>query len=193
MFHDAGNVNWGVICDSNDFTRDKHAEMVVSGIRAAGISNVRVNERHDIVLENADSTPLKVSGSAYKLARGRALHHGTALCQSQNLDVIPQFLRSPAKSYITARGVDSVRSPITNLGIDAQKFCTGVEAAFREMYHVPADAQPLIELGIECLDIPDIRRGYEELKVGLFYLSKNNAYPSHSRANGASCRLLDLK
>lgn len=29
VFHDEGNVNWSIICPSANFTRDKHAEMVV--------------------------------------------------------------------------------------------------------------------------------------------------------------------
>jgi lipoate-protein ligase A len=164
VFHDSGNVNWGVICDANEFTRDKHAEMVVRGIQEAGVPNVRVNERHDIVLESA-TKPLKVSGSAYKLARGRALHHGTALCQSKNLGIIPEYLRSPAKPFITARGVDSVRSPITNLDLDPAKFIQGVESEFRNMYDVPRKDNPVTELGSECLDIKEIQDGYEELKV----------------------------
>jgi lipoate-protein ligase A len=164
VFHDDGNVNWGVICDANEFTRDKHAEMVVRGIQEAGVQNVRVNGRHDIVLDST-TKPLKVSGSAYKLARGRALHHGTALCQSKNLDIIPEYLRSPAKSFITARGVDSFRSPITNLDLDPEQFIQGVESEFRHMYDVPWKGHPITELGSECLDIKEVQEGYEELKV----------------------------
>lgn len=131
VFHDEGNVNWTVICPKDNFTRDKHAEMVVRALRSCGIARARVNQRHDIVLDqgerNADSdpqdqhvtpytninegapTPLKVSGSAYKITgKHRALHHATCLLSSPNLNVIPDYLHSPARPYIKeARGVQS--------------------------------------------------------------------------------------
>ena len=137
VFHDSGNVNYCVICPTEDFSRDKHAEVVVQAIRQDN-PRARVNERHDIVLDQGDpdpdvltpdpsnmhktgyqanshKPPLKVSGSAYKLTRTRALHHGTCLLNSPNLQNISQYLRSPARPYLKARGVDSVRSSVGNV------------------------------------------------------------------------------
>ena len=143
VFHDGGNVNYSVICPTADFTRDKHAEMVTKAIRAFN-PRARVNERHDIVLDqgpmlpeyewphpenmhqtafhshNKESPPLKVSGSAYKLTRHRSLHHGTCLLASDNLPRISQYLSSPARPFLKARGVESVRSPVGNID-DSQK------------------------------------------------------------------------
>ena len=139
VFHDEGNVNYSVICPSADFTRDKHAEMVTRAIRASD-DRVRVNDRHDIVLDRGRLLPpsempsqsnmhrtryaveelptLKVSGSAYKMIRNRCLHHGTCLVASPNIHVLGDYLRSPARGFIKARGVDSVRSPVGNLSIN---------------------------------------------------------------------------
>lgn len=138
VFHDEGNLNYSVICPTADFSRDKHAEMVTSAIRQVNL-RARVNERHDIVLdqgsaleenewpdatnmhqtifhrESKDSPPLKISGSAYKLTRQRSLHHGTCLLASGDLPKISQYLNSPARPFIKARGVESVRSPIGNV------------------------------------------------------------------------------
>ncbi|RYC59411.1 hypothetical protein CHU98_g6799, partial [Xylaria longipes] len=99
VFHDAGNVNYSVICPPASFDRDKHADMVVralQGLRKE--SSVRVNERHDIVLDVSRTQPsrdavgtkdsvetFKISGSAYKLTRTRSLHHGTCLLSSPHL------------------------------------------------------------------------------------------------------------
>ncbi|KAL1959233.1 hypothetical protein VTO42DRAFT_2739 [Malbranchea cinnamomea] len=138
VFHDEGNLNYSVICPKAIFDRDKHAEMVVRALKSIGAVNTRVNERHDIVMgENSkeptadvikvgssdvesprvEMTPraLKISGSAYKLSRARALHHGTCLIDSPNLAELGAFLRSPARPYLHARGVDSVRSPVGNV------------------------------------------------------------------------------
>jgi lipoate---protein ligase len=189
VFHDQGNVNWSVICDLNEFTRDKHAEMVVRALRKLGVDRARVNERHDIVLDqgtelsevdladthvtpytgvSSENPPLKVSGSAYKLARNRALHHGTALLNSPNLEKIPLYLRSPAKPFITAKGVGSVSSPVGNIGLGNKQFELAVQQEFNEMYEgKPARPYSLESRtkAKEFLDIPEIQTGYNELKV----------------------------
>ena len=139
VFHDAGNLNYSVIVPNStskgagpSFKRSTHAEMVVRAIAAAKGelardlelrshgSNVRVNERHDIVMDASrhldhENGTLKISGSAFKLTRGRALHHGTLLFGSPNLHRISGLLRSPARDFIVAKGVQSVRSPVGNL------------------------------------------------------------------------------
>ncbi|KAF2490766.1 hypothetical protein BU16DRAFT_543069 [Lophium mytilinum] len=184
VFHDEGNVNWSVICPPADFTRDKHAEMVVRALRKLGIDRARVNERHDIVLDQGNRSgrsdpqdthrtpytvddgagprPLKVSGSAYKLTRNRALHHGTCLLRSPNLVTIPQYLHSPAKPYLKARGVESVSSPVANIGLSNQAFQKQVQEEFARMYSgVPAAN------GVDqsLLSTPEISKGYDELRT----------------------------
>ena len=188
VFHDEGNVNWTIICPSANFTRDKHAEMVVRALRSCGADRSRVNERHDIVLDqgshskntNPDDThltpytqknidaprPLKVSGSAYKLTRGRALHHATCLLSSPNLNVIPHYLHSPAKSFMTARGVESVSSPVANVLIGEKSFMTAVSEQFANLYSIERRLQSH-ELGAELLEVEEIRKGCDELKVCL--------------------------
>lgn len=183
VFHDEGNVNWTVICPAADFTRDKHAEMVVRALRGCGVGRARVNARHDIVLdqgkrgtptnpEDAHRTsyeaadfdtprPLKVSGSAYKLTRMRALHHGTCLLNSPNLNVIPDYLHSPAKPYITARGVESVSSPVGNILLSNEDFISAVQEHFSRQYNSTQDA---VEVDDGWLDDSAVRKGYDELK-----------------------------
>ena len=200
VFHDEGNVNYSVICPPSEFNRDKHAEMVVRALRKLGIKGIEVNERHDIVIDSSlqvgdekDSLKmepdildqdsrlsLKVSGSAYKLTRLRALHHGTCLLSSRNLKSISEYLRSPAKPYIKARGVESVRSAVANLGVENSAFEQAVISEFAQTYHIeeysmlqePAGA--LIVKGEnwvrgivddEYFGIEDIKKGTEELMV----------------------------
>lgn len=186
VFHDEGNLNWSIICPRGDFTRDKHAEMTVRALRKLGVGRARVNERHDIVLdqgheehasdpndthrtpytvgEDALPRPLKVSGSAYKLTRQRALHHATTLLSSPNLRIIPQYLRSPAKKLIQAKGVESVSSPVGNIGLDLPAFQQHMQAEFAAMY---ANLGPTTTrtVGDDYLNIPDIYKGYEELQT----------------------------
>ena len=120
VFHDEGNLNYSIIVPNDkSFTRRKYPELVVKSLKQTqwAKADVSVNDRNDIVLRDGHqgSQPLKISGSAYKLTRGRALAHGTLLFASPNLSRISALLRSPGKPYLHARGVESVRSPVGNL------------------------------------------------------------------------------
>lgn len=191
VFHDEGNLNWSITCPRTDFTRDKHAEMVVRALREQGIERARVNERHDIVLDQGREKrpsdpedthrtpytvdggipkPLKVSGSAYKLTRQRALHHATTLLESPNLHVISQYLRSPAKHNIEAKGVESVSSPVSNIGLDLNAYKTRLHEVFTNMYASVGKINVNETVGDEFLNIPDIKKGYDELRVRGFHV-----------------------
>lgn len=184
VWHDHGNVNWSVICDLNEFTRDKHAEMVVRGLRRLGVRRARVNKRHDIVLDQGsiekemdesdlhvspfmggENASLKVSGSAYKIARNRALHHGTALLGSEYLGMIGEMLRAPGREFISAKGVESVRSPVGNLGVSREDFEEKVEEEFSALYHVDREDVKAVDTGEECLEVEAVKKGFEELQV----------------------------
>ena len=149
VFHDAGNLNYCTITPRAVFNRDRSAMMVARALHALSDTisthikfqggNIRVNERHDIVMDmynasqdltdsaGAGPTPtVKISGSAYKLTSSRALHHGTLLLGSPNLKTIGFYLRSAARPYIQAKGVESVRSNVGNvLDLEGQ----GIEEA----------------------------------------------------------------
>ncbi|OJD27360.1 hypothetical protein ACJ73_01244 [Blastomyces percursus] len=213
VFHDEGNLNYCVICPKPVFHRDKHAEMVVRALQRVGAVNTAVNERHDIVLGRQDSkypsrevikvrtedatspriekTPhaLKISGSAYKLTRFRALHHGTCLIDSPNLGNISMFLRSPARPYLKAKGVESVRSPVGNISsaVDStflmDRVISYIMEEFAQLYGMHPDAvlkaqrahafNPEVHMGhnwavggladINAFDEPEIVKGIQEL------------------------------
>lgn len=178
VFHDRGNVNFSFIYPPGDFTRDKYVELVTRALRIYQ-PRARVNERHDIVIDQGDklddelelvkgdmhrsgyesSQPRKCSGSAYKLSRNRALHHGTCLVNSPNLNLISDYLRSPLEPFIKARGVDSVRSPVMNAFASSQenaieKFVTSVIQTFNQTHH----------LGIADLTFPSDLVGATQIK-----------------------------
>ncbi|KAK4444047.1 hypothetical protein QBC34DRAFT_335905 [Podospora aff. communis PSN243] len=149
VFHDLGNVNWSVICPSAsfDFDRNRHAEMVSRALRRLGVAEARVNERHDIVIGPSEKETYKVSGSAYKLITGRALHHGTCLLSSPHLPMVSELLRSPAEAYMQSKGVRSVRSPIRNVELGNEEFIDAVIGEFRKMYEGEA---PVVDVDTEA-------------------------------------------
>ncbi|KAI1816655.1 hypothetical protein GGS20DRAFT_537142 [Poronia punctata] len=106
----------------------------------------------------------KISGSAYKLTRLRSLHHGTCLLSSPHLPFLGQLLRSPAAPYIKARGVESVRSPVRNVGIENAEFESAVVDEFRAMYvrdGINVETEIVDEAAVK--HIPEIRKGTKEL------------------------------
>ncbi|EGY16532.1 lipoate-protein ligase A [Verticillium dahliae VdLs.17] len=200
VFHDAGNVNFSVICPPAAFDRDRHAEMVVRALRGLGVPGARVNCRHDIVVDvgidadadadagskkagvralpQASSAPapetcaanrgpedgkatFKVSGSAYKLTRLRSLHHGTCLLSSPNLGSIGQMLRSPAEPFIKGRGVESVRSPVRNVGVGNEEFEGAVVREFGAMYGA---FDVIAEVNEDAAELESVRKGMKELQ-----------------------------
>jgi lipoate-protein ligase A len=99
------------------------------------------------------------------LTRGRALHHATTLLASPNLHIIPQYLHSPARNSIQAKGVESVSSPVANIGLDVETFQTRLQEEFSGMYAHQGSSPVVQTVGEEHLKIPEIRKGYDELKV----------------------------
>lgn len=218
VFHDEGNVNYSVICPTANFTRDKHAEMVTRAIREFNL-RARVNERHDIVLDQGSvlednewpdtadmhrtvfhpdsekNSPLKVSGSAYKMTRQRSLHHGTCLLTTADLPRISQYLTSPSRPFIKARGVESVRSPIGNVHVKSntsalmlnRNFQMEVVKSFAKLYgievpiHLVSSAESDMNeaeiipdgdgewaagcVGKELENVDEVRDGIKELQV----------------------------
>ncbi|KAI8634013.1 hypothetical protein F5Y19DRAFT_461527 [Xylariaceae sp. FL1651] len=233
VFHDAGNVNYSVICPPASFDRNKHAEMVVRALRGLDATlHVRVNERHDIVLDvvpsssssshsrNSSSGPesegedtdtnaqtYKISGSAYKLTRTRSLHHGTCLLSSPHLPLLSRLLRSPAAPYIRARGVESVRSPVRNVGLANAAFEDAVVAQFLAMYgsggenvrgngKTGAEAaageggggggvEVEIVRAVDVQDVPEVRAGVAELRSRdwIYAQTPQFAFSSHPTAD----------
>lgn len=193
VYHDLGNVNYSVCMPSARFDRDVHAEMVVRALHGLGVGGATVNARHDIVLLPAGmravgtktrETPegtRKVSGSAFKLTRLRSYHHGTMLLDSR-LEDVRSYLRSPARGWLKARGVDSVRSPVTNVGVGKEAFVGAVVREFGKMYlgdgemgaldraMAKQDDDPTAGIGVcyvgeEALEVGQIRKGMGELQV----------------------------
>lgn len=168
VFHDQGNANWTVICPPAVFDRDRHAEMVARALRGLGVGTARVNERHDIVVDSGvEGGAFKVSGSAYKLTRLRALHHGTCLLGSENLGRVGALLRAPGAGYIKARGVESVRSAICNVGVGRGEFEEAVVGGFRGMYG--GEGVEVEEVGEEMGGVEGVRKGWGELMVSFLW------------------------
>jgi lipoate-protein ligase A len=109
VWHDPGNVNFCCVRPLKGFNKALALEEVQSRLEGFG-REVMINERFDLRFQGS-----KVSGSAYKQTKDRALHHGTLLLQG-DLERLERSLTSPARLTST-KSIASVRSPVLNLDI----------------------------------------------------------------------------
>jgi lipoate-protein ligase A len=113
VFHDLGNINFSFyrfVDKTNQIRYDDNLKIITHSLRRLGY-DLLVNERHDIY-----AGEFKISGNAQHVSRGRALHHGTILYNSDM-----EMLRgSIKKKYgkITDKSVKSFRSKVKNLRDD---------------------------------------------------------------------------
>lgn len=110
VYHDLGNLNYSVITDARGGKAPDMAafcQPVLRLLHRLGVP-AALSGRNDMTVNGQ-----KFSGSAQHLYRGRVLHHGTLLIDS-DLSVVSRALRvDPEK--IRSKGLSSVRSRVTNL------------------------------------------------------------------------------
>lgn len=110
VYHDLGNLNYSFITDAEDLSSrsaQKFTEPVVRVLRGLGL-DAESSGRNDILVAGH-----KVSGTAQQILKGRILHHGTLLFDS-NPDMISGAL-NPDPTKFQSKSVKSVRSRVGNI------------------------------------------------------------------------------
>jgi len=108
VYHDHGNVNYTYIVPADGAV--DYASLiapVVDALQRLGIP-AGLNRTSDIAVNG-----LKVSGSAQKIRKGRALHHGTLLYDA-NLDRLRELADGP-RGRFESKGVKSSPWPVSNM------------------------------------------------------------------------------
>lgn len=105
---------------------------------------LKLNSRFDIVTK--EPIEKKVSGSAFKIERQRAYHHGTMLLNSR-LDVLSSLLHRDVSrlGIVKGSGVESVKSPVANIGCDPRAFEQAVVDEFRQVYECEEEPLEVID------------------------------------------------
>lgn len=161
-------MNFSVRMPRAEFTRRMYAEMVVRAVERRHVTGCRVTDRGDIVMVKGESG-YKVSGSAYKVSKDIAYHHGTMLLGS-NLNELRKTLKVEGRVMIRDRGVDSVRAnhvanvpfPGENNTAKFNDFMKVVQEEFEEMH----GKHKFIELSEEDVkNIPEIKKSVDQLTV----------------------------
>lgn len=110
VYHDLGNLNFTFIVNDRgreQFDFQTFARPLVEALKTLGV-NAEFNSRNDIAIDGK-----KFSGNSQYAKRGRILHHGTILFNS-NLATIQSALKVK-KDKIESKGIKSVKSRVTNI------------------------------------------------------------------------------
>lgn len=108
VYHDRGNLNYTFIQDSTGAPLSaRFLEPVVTVLHKLDIP-VEIGKRKDLWLEG-----YKISGTASHVSRGRELHHGTLLYDT-DLEMLQRALTSENGRPIK-KATPSVPSPVTNI------------------------------------------------------------------------------
>ncbi|CCG24445.1 Aim22 protein [Candida orthopsilosis Co 90-125] len=141
VVHDLGNVNYSFMGTKHEFDRFKFVNLIVEAVNKSNITStkIKVNSRGDIVTQEGNGeNGLKISGSAYKLSRGKSYHHGTMLLNS-DLNRLKQVLHRDVTVLgiiDTTKTIDSVKAKVTNLQIPKEGFVDLVSNGFKFEYGI---------------------------------------------------------
>ncbi|KAJ1568103.1 Biotin/lipoate A/B protein ligase, partial [Cladochytrium tenue] len=161
---DLGNTNFTAIMSRDDFKRTTYAEMAARALRDRLDIPATVSERHDVLVDGK-----KVSGSAYKVERSRAYHHGTMLIDS-DIKSLGMYLRSgrhvkiSVKAGLLAEAVVDV--DISRVSAPAMRtlLSTAIKAKFNSILipgqpfddgeHAPQESAATDNIGAEVDEAP---------------------------------------
>ena len=128
VYHDEGNLCFSFFGPCWNKGGGENLDFLISSLNKWGLSPRR-NRRHDLLQDFPDGTWRKISGSAFKQKKDRAIHHGTLLVTS-NLDALNTLL-APLPSTITTRALPSTPARVANIseinpGLTVSKVWEGV-------------------------------------------------------------------
>ncbi|CUM65635.1 uncharacterized protein PRCAT00003283001 [Priceomyces carsonii] len=158
VVHDLGNINFSFMTSREKFDRQNFAGLVARAVNKVPEADykLQVNAKGDIETERqSNALNYKVSGSAYKIAKGKSYHHGTMLLNLK-LDILGKLLSRDEKKVgfvDSMSSVASIPSPVKNVGISSDRFIQVVTEEFKKVYGETMDVpEPPISQEKEFLD-----------------------------------------
>jgi len=144
VYHDLGNLNFTFLLPRSCYDETKQFSVILEALAAFGI-RAQFTGRNDLTVDGR-----KFSGNAYYQSVKASYHHGTLLVNA-DLEKMTRYL-IPSKGKLTSKGVDSVRSRVTNLkqlcpGISIDALKQELEKSFAHIYG-PAEILSLPEAEI---------------------------------------------
>ncbi|MCL2719722.1 MAG: lipoate--protein ligase [Treponema sp.] len=113
VYHDMGNLNFTFITDADENTSidfSTFCKPIQDALVSFGVP-VEITGRNDMTIEGK-----KISGNAQYVKKGRVMHHGTLLYDS-DLEILSKALNVSDNKIdtIESKGIKSVKSRVTNI------------------------------------------------------------------------------
>ncbi len=133
VYHDLGNLNFTFIMHKDNYNLERQLSVIANALKYFNI-NAEFSGRNDMLINDK-----KFSGHAYYFKDSRAYHHGTLLVNS-DLEKLAHYLK-PSKKKIESKGVDSVRSRVTNIAdidkdITIYRMANALKKSFENTYGI---------------------------------------------------------
>uniref|UniRef100_A0A915C158 BPL/LPL catalytic domain-containing protein n=1 Tax=Parascaris univalens TaxID=6257 RepID=A0A915C158_PARUN len=147
VYHDLGNINISILTEQKSHRRAENLILLADALNRNYKLNVIPNKRDDLWLQPGER---KVSGTAARIANGRAYHHMTLLV-NVDLPVLKESLKSPLAEKITTNASASVRARAVGFlaqddpSVTIQNVIATVSDAFKRHYEAT-----------EVLVVPDV-------------------------------------
>jgi lipoate-protein ligase A len=131
VYHDLGNLNFTFLVDKKNYNVDKQLEVIIKAVKKLGI-DAEKSGRNDVLADGK-----KFSGNAFYEQGSHCYHHGTLMVHV-NLGELSKYL-TVSKDKLKSKGVDSVKSRVTNLTEFAPEMTiedlkAALKEAFEEVY-----------------------------------------------------------
>jgi lipoate-protein ligase A len=133
VYHDAGNLNYCVITTRESYREEQAYSLVFQALETFGITAEKTGK------SNLSVDGLKFSGNAFAFRKGRAMHHGTLLLQT-DLKRLNRYLGSMVEG-IETHAIASVPAHVTNLNLDKSALSNALKERFLVEYQ---DGNPVL-------------------------------------------------
>lgn len=162
VYHDMGNLNFSFIMGKDRYDVPRQLGVILEAVRSFGI-RCEFSGRNDLLADGK-----KFSGNAFCARGDLRQHHGTLLLNS-DLGRLQNYL-NPDPKKLKAKGVDSVRSRVDNLGIGAEAMLSAIRCAFAASYGAVTD------LTISEKDLAKVVPYYEKQSSWNWRMGKTPAF-----------------
>ncbi len=126
VYHDAGNLNYCIIVDRMTYREEQAYELVFDALKTFGIQAEKTGK------SNLSVEGRKFSGNAFAFRKGRALHHGTLLLDT-DLQRLNRYLGSMFE-HIDTHAIASVPADVMNLNLGVDEVSDALKESFKQLY-----------------------------------------------------------
>jgi len=131
VYHDLGNLNFTFIMNKEHYDLHKQHTVIINALKSFDIV-AEFSGRNDMLIDGK-----KFSGHAYYYSKNKSYHHGTLMVDS-DLEKLGYYLK-PSEKKIKSKGVDSVRSRVTNISdknsrVTIENLKQAMDESFVELY-----------------------------------------------------------